>query len=111
MRLKFDWLDTYTDRELIEMSAKFVGIESGGYEDGKGLLIKGKGPEAMHDYASFKCGKAWNPLVSDLDHYVITEEFIARELSLSLPPCPESRDPKVYGKRMLCIEIAEMMVA
>lgn len=106
----YSWMNTYTDRELIEMSAVFVGIKAGEYREGEGVIIKGNGPTAMYDYNSFKLGRAWNPLVSDLDQYVLSEEYFERNLDHSLPPCPEGMDRKTYERRMRCIDIADMVI-
>lgn len=106
----YSWMNTYTDRELIEMSAVFFGIKAGEYREGEGLLIKGDKPADLYGYNKFKLGRIWNPLLSDHDQYLLFEEYVERNLDHSLPPGPEGMDKKTYERRMRCIDIADMVI-
>ena len=101
-------INDYSVRELIELSAIFVGIESGTYKDGQGLLIENINPFKCIDYAYFNKSLIWNPLESELDKWIIQQEYIRRGLSTNFPNCPDDVDYAVYQRQIITLEAAEM---
>jgi hypothetical protein len=103
--------DAFTDRELIEMTAFFVGIESGTYREGIGLEVDGDGPIELSNWSSFGLRKVWNPLKYATDQYAIYVEYVKRELPLDLPSAPVGVDPDVFRARQRCIDVADMVIS
>lgn len=103
--------DAFTDRELIEMTAFFVGIESGTYCEGIGLVVEGDEPIELPNWSSFSLLPVWNPLKHSVDQYAIYQEFIKRELPLDLPSAPFGVDPDVFRARQRCIDVADVVIS
>jgi hypothetical protein len=102
--------DWYSDRELIEMTAFFLGVKAGVYHEGKGLFIDASQPWLSTMHRRLKPSRLWNPLECDIDQDAILDEADEYYIDLSLPRCPESVNPDVYRRRMVCVLICDIVV-
>jgi hypothetical protein len=93
------------------MTAFFVGIESGTYCEGIGLVVEGDGPIELPNWSSFRLRPVWNPLKYDTDQYAIYLEYLKRELPFDLPSAPVGVDPDVFRARQRCIDVADIVIS
>jgi hypothetical protein len=93
------------------MTAFFVGIESGTYCEGIGLVVEGDGPIELPNWSSFSLRPVWNPLKYDTDQYAIYLEYLKRELPSDLPSAPVGVDPDVFRARQRCIDVADIVIS